>query len=171
MLWKIKALFVLLSVAFNGAVVAAWVHQSRQGQSCPEQDAGPRPCMLLHKIGASEEQLRTLQPRFEEFRQASEALCRDISGRRQELIDLLASAPTDRRAIEAKEQEILAGQRKMEELVVAHLLAVKENLRPDQRKAMFDLIRSRCGCAATVEGLSGRNHAAQEDCADADPGN
>jgi len=88
-----------------------------------------------------------LEPGLARFRTDSESLCRQIHRRRGELIDLMASAQPDRDAIVAKQEEILAGQRKMQELVIAHLLAEKEALTAEQQAKLFQMIRERSGCA------------------------
>jgi Spy/CpxP family protein refolding chaperone len=63
------------------------------------------------------------------------------------MIDLIASTRPDRQAIAAKQDEILAGQRKMQELVIEQLLSEKQVLTPQQQKDLFDLLRQRGGCA------------------------
>jgi Spy/CpxP family protein refolding chaperone len=87
-----------------------------------------------------------LEPRLTEFQQASRSLYEEIQRRRAELIDLVAAAQTDREAIAAKQEEIRAGQRRMQELVVAQLLAEKEVLTVEQREKLFDMIRRHSGC-------------------------
>jgi Spy/CpxP family protein refolding chaperone len=150
MLWKLKPLFVLLSFALNGAVVATWVTQKYQSGPCPQaEQAGP--CPLRQKIGASDEQWCRLEPRLTEFREACHCCCRDINRQRRELVELLAQPQADRAAIRAKQEEILKGQRQMEELVVDHLLADKEVLSPEQQRVLFDLLRTRCGCDMSDE--------------------
>lgn len=145
----VKPLLVLLSVALNGAFVAAWL-----GQAVPAATRRPGDCndgaALLRKIGVSEAQLREIEPRLTAFRTACQAQCQAINRRRRELLDLLAAAEPDRDAIRAKQKEILDGQRQVEELVVEQLLEERTLLTPPQRKALFDLIRTRCGCAGTT---------------------
>jgi Spy/CpxP family protein refolding chaperone len=85
-----------------------------------------------------------------EFRKASQAVCADVMRKRGEMIDLLASPQPDREDIAAKQEEILAGQRKMQQLVIEHLLAEKEVLTPEQQRELFDLLRRRSGCAGQM---------------------
>jgi len=75
------------------------------------------------------------------------------------LIDLIASDNPDRDAISAKQEEIRAGQQRMQQLVVEHLLAQKEVLTAEQRKKLFALIRQRSAChgPGRMMGLPGAN--------------
>jgi len=87
-----------------------------------------------------------LEPRLTQFRQASQAICQETQRKRAELIDLVASTGTDRTEIAAKQEEILAGQRRMQGLVIEQLLAEREVLTVEQQKELFDMIRRHSGC-------------------------
>jgi Spy/CpxP family protein refolding chaperone len=146
-MWGVaKPLLVLLSVVLNGAFVAAWL-----SQTVSAEHARKRGCedgvALLRKIGVTDAQLREIEPRLAAFRKACRARCQEINRLRRELLDLLAAPEPDQAAIRTKQNEILEGQRQMEELVVKQLLDERTLLTPPQRKALFDLIRARCGCA------------------------
>jgi methylase of polypeptide subunit release factors len=86
-----------------------------------------------------------LEPRLAQFRQTSQAVCQETQRKRAELIDLVA-AGTDRTQIAAKQEEILAGQRRMQGFVIEQLLAEKEVLTGEQQKELFDMIRRHSGC-------------------------
>jgi Spy/CpxP family protein refolding chaperone len=60
------------------------------------------------------------------------------------MLQLVASAEPDGQAIAAKQEEILAGQRQMQRLVIGRLLAEKEVLTPGQQEAFFGLMRRQC---------------------------
>jgi len=81
-----------------------------------------------------------------EFRQASKALCQEISRKRGEMIDLIAADEPDRASIAAKQEEMRAGQRRMQQLVVEHLLAEKGVLTAEQETELFELLRRRSAC-------------------------
>ena len=102
-------------------------------------------CQLHRKIGISREQWRQIEPHLAEFRKATRTICRDLSKKRAEMIDLLAQPQVDSEAIAAKREEILAEQRTMQQLVIDHLLSEKEALTPEQQKTFFDLFRRQCG--------------------------
>jgi HEAT repeat protein len=77
---------------------------------------------------------------------------------RLELLDLLAAPEPDMKTIVVKQEEILAGQRRMQELVIKHILAEKELLTPEQLKELFNLLRqrSRCGGRGPMIGNTGQ---------------
>ena len=147
-MWGIaKALFVVLSVTVNGAFVAAWVTHRVPAES-PAPCEQERTCCLREKLNASDAQWQKIEPRLAEFRKTCQAQCCEINRLRSELIDLIAAPKPDQRAIRTKQDEILQGQRKMQELVVEQLLGAKEVLTPAQQRTLFELIRTRCGCSS-----------------------
>ena len=150
-MWKkIKPLLILLSVGLNVAFVVAWA-----AHALPSRAGGPRRgrsgegiwCPLHRELGTSEEQWQEIEPRLKQFQERCQELCRHLNQLRGEMIDLVAAAEPDRAAIEAKQEEILAGQRKMQGLVIEHLLAEKQLLSPEQREQLFEMIRRRSQCA------------------------
>ncbi len=150
-MWKkAKPLLILLSVGINVAFVAAWV-----AHALPSRTGGPRGdrggagvwCPLHRQLGTSERQWQEIEPRLKQFQERSQELCGQINQLRSEMIDLVATAEPDRAAIEAKQKEILAGQGKMQAMVIEHLLAERQSLTPEQQKQLFEMIRRRAGCA------------------------
>lgn len=89
---------------------------------------------------------RELEPRLRAFQERSQELHRDLNRLRGELIGLVAAAEPDRAAIEAKQKEILAGQERVQALLIEHLLAERQSLTWEQQKQLFDMIRRRAGC-------------------------
>jgi len=152
-MWKkIAPLLIVLSVALNLAFVGVWAtHVIREhghhGASSVDKHDEAISCPLHRKLGATEQQWKQIEPMLAEFRRASQAVCQDVTRKRQEMIDLLAASQPDRQAIAAKQEEILAGQRQMQRLVVEHLLAEKEVLTTEQRKQLFDMMGGRSDCA------------------------
>ena len=152
-MWKkIAPLLVILSVALNVAFIGVWgAHVIREhghhGTWFTDKHSDGIGCPLHRKLGASEQQWKQIEPKLVEFRKSSQSVCEEVNRKRQEMIDLVASANPDPQAIAAKQEEILAGQRKMQELVIAQLLAEKQVLTPQQQKELFDLLRQRSGCA------------------------
>lgn len=153
-MWKkIAPLLIVLSVALNVAFVGVWaVHAAgaHWGGHAPcdhgDVTAGIW-CPLHRQLGISQEQWKQIEPRLVEFQKTSQAICQDVSGKRLELIDLMTAAQPDQAAISAKQEEIFAGQRKMQELVIEQLLAEKRVLTPRQQQELLDLLRQRSGCA------------------------
>jgi Spy/CpxP family protein refolding chaperone len=153
-MWKkIAPLLIVLSVALNVAVVGVWAvyairgHWATQDRCGHGDGSGGAWCPLHRRLNVTDEQWQRLEPRIAQFRRDSQALCQEITRKRGELIDLVASPQADRQAIAARQEEILAGQRRMQQLVIEHLLAEKEVLTAEQQKDLFNLLRRRSGCA------------------------
>ncbi|MFP4435584.1 MAG: Spy/CpxP family protein refolding chaperone [Phycisphaerae bacterium] len=163
-MWKkIAPLLVVLSVALNIAFISVWaIHGIRghwfDGGRCARDSgkAGPS-CPLHRRLDVTDEQWKRIEPRIAEFRTRSQKICGEMNRLRTELIDLIASDNPDRQAIAAKQEEIRAGQQRMQQLVVEHLLAEKDVLTAEQQKKLFDLIRQRSACHGPggMMGLSG----------------
>jgi Spy/CpxP family protein refolding chaperone len=140
-----KPLLVLLSVVLNSAFVAAWLSHRLPGENC----AGKlESCCILSTVEATPQQREQMLPRLADFRKRSKEQCQEINRLRRELIDLLEEDQPDRQAVAGKQQEILEGQRKMQQMIVDELLAEKSILKPEQQKKFFELIRKRCGCGS-----------------------
>ncbi|MFO7897568.1 MAG: periplasmic heavy metal sensor, partial [Planctomycetota bacterium] len=103
-------------------------------------------CPLHRRLNVTDEQWRRIEPRLEAFRDRTRAICTRMNRLRGEMIDLIASDDPDRDAIAARQEEIRAGQRQMQQLVIEHLLAEKEVLTPEQQRELFHLIRRRSAC-------------------------
>jgi Spy/CpxP family protein refolding chaperone len=147
-MWAVaKSLLVLLSLAVNGAFVAAWVlHTAPAASPAEETPKVEGECPLRRQLEANDAQWQEIEPRLTAFRAACTGQCREITRLRKELIELIAADKPDLKAIHAKQGQILEGQRKMQELVVEHLLAAKQVLTPKQQGTLFKLIRIQCGC-------------------------
>ncbi len=150
-MWKkIGPLLMILSVSVNIAFVGTWVVEAAK-----ERVNGPEPrnqacngaCPLHQSLNVTDEQWAQLEPRLARFQSDSETLCRDIQRLRGELIDLIASPESDSAAIALMQTQILAGQRKMQEHVINHLLAEKQTLTEEQQAKLFNMIREKTGCA------------------------
>lgn len=158
-MWKkIAPLLIVLSVALNVAFVGVWVvHAARAHWLAEGFRNGEVWCPLHRRLNVTDEQWQQIEPRLTEFRHQSQAICADMNRLRTELIDLIAGDEPDPGAIAAKQEQIRAGQQRMQELVVEHLLAEKAVLTPEQQKELFDLVRKRTAChgPGRMMGLSG----------------
>ncbi|MBN1341792.1 MAG: periplasmic heavy metal sensor [Phycisphaerae bacterium] len=160
MTWrKIAPLLVVLSVAVNVAFVGVWAASAVNVAAAPSDE---RPscqgsdgvwCPLHKRLGVTPEQWRQLEPELTEFRKASQAICGEVNRKRKEMIDLIATPEPDRQAITAKQEEILAAQRKMQTLVINRFIAEKRILDPDQQKELFALLRQRGGLRGHGPGM------------------
>lgn len=151
-MWKKSwPLLLILSVSLNIAFVGAWVVEAaRESPASPEtrNQACGGACPLHQRLNVTDEQWTQLEPRLTQFRSESEALCKDIQRLRGELIDLIASPEPDSTAIALKQDQIIAGQRRMQEQVINHLLAEKQMLTEEQQARLWEMIREKTGCTS-----------------------
>ena len=154
MMWKkTKRYLVVASVALNVAFLAMWIAHAAASQGRPEQmdrRAARQTvwCPLHRELGVTDEQWLQIEPRLREFQAAVGELCQQTSAMRSQVIDLIAAEKPDAEAIRAKQDEILATKRRIQELVTDHLLAETEVLTPEQKQRLFEMLRNRTGCAA-----------------------
>lgn len=149
-MWKkIRPLLILLSVTLNVAFVVFSAADALPGRLCgprgPRQEEGTW-CPLHRRLGTTEAQWRKIEPRLAEFQRSARAVCKEVNRARGEMINLIAAPEPNPEALGAKQDEILAGQRRMQNLVIDHLLSEKKVLTQDQQRELFDMLRRRRGC-------------------------
>jgi Spy/CpxP family protein refolding chaperone len=143
-----KPLFAL-SVGLNLAFIAMWLVHSLSapgdagGLSRTEFDSSV-PSGLHREIGVTEDQWRKIEPLVLEFREKAGKQRQEISALRGQLMDLLTMPNVDEAAIRKTQEEILAGQRRMQNLVIDHLLKEKEFLSPEQGKRLMQSLCEQC---------------------------
>jgi len=143
-----KPLFAL-SVGLNLAFIAMWLVHSLSapgdagGLFRPEVD-GAVPSALHREIGVTEEQWQKIEPLVQDFREKAGQQRQRIRALRGQLLDLLTMPETDKAAIREKQEEILAGQRRMQNLVIGHLLKEKALLSPEQGKRLMQTLCEQC---------------------------
>jgi Spy/CpxP family protein refolding chaperone len=149
---KVAPLLIVFSIGLNIAFVGIWftnaamagrVNQEPCGRTCEGVS-----CPLHRNLNVTDEQWGELEPRLTQFQTESQSLCLEIRRLSGELIDLIALPQPDTNAITAKQEEILVCQRKMQEYVIAHLLAEKQTLTEEQQAKLFYMIKEKAGCAA-----------------------
>ena len=152
-MWRSSKRFLIVaSIALNLAFIGAWLaHAIPAGVgdeilSSPPAKTGRIWCPLHERLNVSDEQWERIEPRLREFRQSARSVCQDVSTLRLELVELIAAPTPDLEAITSKQEEIQAGQQKMQGLVIGHLLAEKEILTPEQEQRLFTMIREQSGC-------------------------
>ena len=147
-----RRFLIVASVALNLAFVGVWLAHAISagvgGELAPSPPATPGRiwCPLHEKLNLTDEQWEQIEPRLKEFRQSAQSVCQNVSQLRLEMVELIAAPTPDLEAIAAKQEEIQAGQRKMQGLVIGHLLAEKEILTPEQEERLFTMIREQSGC-------------------------
>jgi Spy/CpxP family protein refolding chaperone len=154
-MWKkIAPLLVILSAALNVAFIGSWAaHAVAAGRDdSADRCTGPTGghqriwCPLHRQLGVNQEQWKQIEPKLVEFHKAAGAVCQEVGRKRAELIDLVAAPQADHQAITAKREEILAGQGRMQSLVIGQLLAEKQVLTAAQQEELFKLLRQQGVC-------------------------
>lgn len=151
-MWKqTKPTLVLLSIALNLAFVGVWVAsaiasrvESRQGR-CELGDSASVWCPLHRQLQVSADQWKAIEPRLRAFRASADEISCQIRELRRGIVDQLAIPNPDLDVIQAKQGEILAGQRRMQRLVIEQLLAEKRVLTAEQQQRLFAMLRRGTG--------------------------
>jgi Spy/CpxP family protein refolding chaperone len=152
MMWKrTKWYLIVVSVALNVAFVAMWIaHGATRGgiphEADPQATQHTIWCPLHRELGVTDGQWQQIEPRLREFQAAVGDLRHEVDARRLEVIDLVAAEEPDGESIRAKQDEILATKRKIQDLVAEHLVAEKQVLTPSQQQRLFGLLRERACC-------------------------
>lgn len=140
-MWKkIRSPLLILSLSLNLAVVAVWFVQFAK----PDGNHLSARSLFHQEIGVTAEQWRQIEPIMLEFHRQSVKQEQQLETLRQQLLGLLTETPTDRKAIRLKQEEILKGQERMQNLVIDHLLKEKEILSPSQAKRLIQEIHRQC---------------------------
>jgi Spy/CpxP family protein refolding chaperone len=170
---EIPVILIVLSVALNLGFVGSWAwgalrQRSESAAGCGMMgQANGASCGLHQELGVSDQQWREIAPRLAEFRERADTISHDSAMLRLDLLNLLSADSPDQKAIQAKQDEIAANQRRMQEEIVAHLLREKQTLTAEQERKLFGLMRERCMCAncghadsqdGAGECMSGCNH-------------
>lgn len=145
-MWKKTGpLFMVLSVAMNLAFVVTWTVQVGLARGPVQQTHEGLVWSPLHRqLEVTDEQWRDIEPLIVGFHREFKVVCEEISGLRTELIDLLAADTLDRERIADKQEQVLTGKRRMQQLFAEHLLAEKELLTARQQQVLFEKLRGRC---------------------------
>jgi len=153
MTWKNTRVFLIVaSVALNVAFVATWITRATVSHAHPGE-TGRREtrhtiwCPLHRELGVTGEQWTQIEPLLREFQAAVGERSQEVDAKRLEVINLVAAAEANPEAIRARQDEILATKRSIQDLVANHLLAEKGILTPEQQQRLFEMLRSRTCCA------------------------
>ena len=151
---KIAVPVFIFSLALNLAFLGVWGARTLQGQ--PGADDGMAEgcatkcsdgCQLHGPIEMTDEQVVQLKPTLDEFGRERYRLCVQIDRARGELIDALVPEEPDLGLVRQRQEEILDGQRRMQDLTVKQLLKEKEVLTSEQQEKVFYYLRNCCRCS------------------------
>ncbi len=152
-MWKqIKPAFMLLSMALNLAFVGVWVASAAVSQvesreeRCAPGDSASVWCPLHRQLKVSADQWEQIEPRLRAFRASADEISRQNSELRRGIVDQLATPHPDLDIIQAKQGDILAGQRRMQGLVIDQLMTEKKVLTAEQQQRLFEMLRRGMGC-------------------------
>jgi Spy/CpxP family protein refolding chaperone len=164
-MWKqIKPLLIMLSVALNLAFLGVWLvyagaaRVESWAKPCVPGDSETIWCPLHRELNVTADQWKEIEPRLRAFRASADEICNHISQLRMEIINMLAAPDTDLSKVKVKQEEIVAGQRKMQGLVIEQLLSEKTVLTAEQERRFFEMLRSRSGCDHGPLLVPGRGH-------------
>jgi Spy/CpxP family protein refolding chaperone len=149
MMWKKTRLYLIVaSVALNMAFVATWIAHATVSHAHPDETGRQETehtiwCPLHRELGVTGEQWAQIEPRLREFQAAVMELCQDVNAKRLEVIDLIDAEEPLPETIRARQNEILATKRSIQDLVANHLLAEKRILTPEQQQRLFEMLRHR----------------------------
>ncbi len=142
MMQNLKTLAVIFSVVLNIVFIgSSFYHGS--GLLPPARRQGEQVHPLYEGLNLGRDQLdkcKLLRDRMHTFVNEQG---RKIKAEQLALVGLLAKAKPDRRAIDAKQDEIRTLQRQMQDKVIDHLLEESRIFTPEQRQKFFTLIKGR----------------------------
>ncbi|HTZ46245.1 MAG TPA: Spy/CpxP family protein refolding chaperone [Verrucomicrobiae bacterium] len=98
---------------------------------------------IQQKVGVTAEQVAKIKQQESAFRKSEIRERADVDVKRVELRDLLSADTPDRKAIDAKLQEVSTAQLAMEKSRVDFRLDMKEALTPDQRTKLRQALQDR----------------------------
>ena len=152
---RLLGVLIALSLALNVAFAVTWgTHRFEAIASGRQQDenaSGAQAgiwCPLHRELGLRPQQWEQIEPVLRAFQERGQALHRELSQERDQMIGLLAAAEVDWDAVRQRQEKILGGHRRMQDMVLEHLVAEKEVLDDEQEAKLFGLLRQRAGCAA-----------------------
>jgi Spy/CpxP family protein refolding chaperone len=141
-----KTLFLLVcSVALNLGVVGVYAFNIFSGPiaeppaGCPV--AATESGHWYTALGLSQAQLDRIEPLAMNFHKQEAAIMARIFEQRDRIAEEMARETVDREAIKAIHLDIAARQNEVQELMVNHILGMKEVMNPKQRQRFFEAMQ------------------------------
>jgi len=134
------SLILVFSLAFNIAFVGIWAY-NRFGEERPAPPPPPR--QAWEQIGLDREQQRRMEQSWRALQQQVAPLQARLARERDHLLELMAQADPDEQAIRAARRRMEAAQEQMRQRVMVHMQQTREQLSPEQRRRMFQMMRTR----------------------------
>ena len=154
---KVRPIVLAVSVALNVALLSTWaVHAvpthllgENHAEETGQQDIW---CPLHRELGVTEEQWEKIEPAMVRFQEKVRQQSQNLRKLRDEMLELLRSPDVDREKMEAQQEKIIRGHRKMQDIVLEHLLAEKRLLTDSQEANLFGMLADRMGCLGPMMG-------------------
>jgi Spy/CpxP family protein refolding chaperone len=142
---------IVCSLALNVAFLAMWFTHATPRflmaqRFCKADTFECRKCPLHQALSLSDSQWNVLSPRIETYRKAVDSFQREIATARESLLNELEKSPADTAVLAVFREQVLDGQRKMQEHVVANVLEQKAVLTAEQQRRFIEMMRSGMGC-------------------------
>jgi Spy/CpxP family protein refolding chaperone len=137
------AMILVLSLAMNTAVltVAGYKYYKRNRDlSEATLHSQERNYHFYEKLGLTPVQLAKMNPMANTFHKNLKSLHSDMEAKKNAMINLLSGEKVSPARIEEIRKEMAAIQGRIQKVVIAHVLDVKEILNPIQRKRFFELL-------------------------------
>ncbi len=135
---SVLSLILVFSLAFNIAFVGIWFYSRLQ----PDRP-GAEPRRTWEQVGLDREQQRRMEQSWRDLRRELAPLERRLAAERDRLFELMAEQEPDREAIRAAHRRMEAIQERIRANVLSHLEQTEEHLTPEQRRRLFQMMRSR----------------------------
>jgi Spy/CpxP family protein refolding chaperone len=140
---------VIFSLALNLGTIGTFAYLRYQDQAKQVAGQPPPPLplrSLWRELNMNNSQRQALRRLFPEHHRKVQETRQELAQKRQELFDLIRKDSTPWSAIQAKIQEISALQGRLEEEMTRFMLALKQNLNPEQQAAFLNKLQARlCG--------------------------
>lgn len=155
---KILSLILVFSLAFNIAFVGIWAY-NRFGEERAASAPAPAPPQTWEQVGLDREQQRRMEQSWRALQQQLTPLRTRLESERDHVLELMAQADPDEEAIRTTQRRMAVVQEQMRRCVMTHMRETGERLSPEQRRRMFQMMRSwarRRGHASTGRRRQGR---------------
>ena len=96
---------------------------------------------LYTTLGLNQAQLERIEPLAGTFHEKAALIAGHIVEQRDKLVGEMARETVDRAALDAIHKDIATRQSEMQQLVVGHILDMKQVMNPEQRKLFFESMR------------------------------
>jgi Spy/CpxP family protein refolding chaperone len=137
-------MILVLSLAMNMAVLATVGYSYSHNKHRPAVTSSTPHEMRHHFYDVLEltpVQMTKMTPMADSFHDRLKNLHSTMNGKKDAMLQFLASQNIERARIEGLRNEMNAIQGRIQKTVIAHLLDVKAILDPDQQKRFFNLLR------------------------------